>query len=105
MSWSVSSCTSEAANDGVWHSTAARLSAGTEHAEVGFDPRLVVVGAHVLLHFQLDPVPTWSQSWLIKRTLHPERAARQGSRPVAVDVHIASEQRAVVAPNRHDEHR
>src|SRR5882724_9222407 len=58
MSWSLSSCTSAAANDGVWHIAAARGIRFARNPEVGLDPRLVVVRAHVLLDLQLDAVST-----------------------------------------------
>src|SRR6266849_1611554 len=108
MSWSASewSCTSAAANDRVWHVGPARTVLGRSvNAEVGFDARFVVVGAHVLFHLELDSVAAWCEIGRPERTLDTERTARQSFGPVAVDVHIAGEEWSVVAPNADDEHR
>src|SRR6266851_7315010 len=104
MSWSASewSCTSAAANDRVWHvgparthfaRLAARFGSARAvlgrpvNAEVGLDARLVVVGAHVLFHLELDSVVAWREVGRAERALDAERTARHFFRPVAVDVH------------------
>ena len=67
----------------------------------------IVIGAHVLLDLQLHPIATRaSQMGRTKRALHLERSP--GDEPSAscrVDVHVAREERAVVAPNRDHENR
>src|SRR5216683_1334268 len=107
MSWSASewSCTSAAANDRVLHVSPAIVIGRSGDAEVSLDARLVVIGAHVLFHLELDSVAAGSEVGRAKRALEAERTARQCFRPVAVDVHIAGEKRSVVAANGDDEHR
>src|SRR5260370_41309252 len=100
MSWSASewSCTSAAANDRVWHVGPARaLIEGSVDAEVGFDARLVVVGAHVLFHLELDSVVAWPELGWTQRALDAERTTGHSLGPVAVGVHLAGEEWAVVA--------
>src|SRR5260370_34705187 len=102
MSWPASewSCTSAAANDRVWHLGSARPAiGGSVNAEVGFNARFVVVGAHVLFHLELDSVRAWGEVGRAERALDAERTACQSFGPVAVDVHVPGEKRSVVAAN------
>src|SRR5437016_1840088 len=106
MSWSASewSCTSAAANDRVWHVGPARPALNwPRYAEVSFDARFVVVGAHVLFHLELDSVPAWGEVGRAERALQAERAARHSFGPVAVDVHVAGEEWSMIAANGNDE--
>src|SRR5437879_4948880 len=71
---------------------------------MGFDPRLVIVRSNVLLDFQLNAVTSRTQANGSKGAGNRELANCKAVRPVAVDVHIAREQRAMVSPDRDDEH-
>src|SRR5438105_15808954 len=99
--------TSAAANDGAWHGCSAsrRVDARTRHGEVGLHTWLVIVRSDVLLHFQLHPVAAWGEVWWTEGALQTKRSPRQVRRPVAVNVHVASEQRSMVAANRDHEDR
>src|ERR1051326_3781556 len=101
---SVPSCTSAAANHRVWDVCAAnvRLGAAAWHHELGHQPRLEIVRAHVLLDLQLHPIARGPQVVRTEDAIDAERSRWNAPRPVAVDVHVAREQRAVVAADRDD---
>src|SRR4051812_23296781 len=107
MSWSSESewfSTSAVANDRVSDVRSARTRL-TRNAELGLDAWLVVVGAHVLFDFQLHAVPARLQVGPIERAFDSERSTRQIRQPVAIDVHVAREEGALVTPNRHHKDR
>jgi len=95
-----------AANDAVRHvAPATGTCQGAIYVERRHHSRLEVVRPYVLLDLQLDPVATWPQAGRSESALHLEVTLDDMARPVAVDVHVAGEQRPVVAPNSDDEDR
>src|SRR6266851_3530702 len=102
-----SSCTSAAANDGVWDLGSARASLRhvARHDKLGLHPWLVVVGAHVLFDLELDAIPARRQVRRIEPALNTKGSLGQRGRPVAVNVHVAREQWSAIAAYRDDEYR